>query len=72
LSAHQPQWILAAVTNWPFLFSSEIPLMFSVRSVISFLSIELCVGKVLFFLKRGDFLFFSELEKAYSFVSFGL
>lgn len=35
------------------------------------LSVGLCVGKVLFFFKGGDFLFFSGLEKAYSFASLG-
>lgn len=54
----KPLLLLHFVTNWPSFFSSDIPLIFTICSVIPLLSVGLCVGKVLFFFMRGDFLFF--------------
>jgi hypothetical protein len=68
----KPLLHIAFVTNWPSFFSSDIPLIFSVCSVIPLLPVGLCVCKVLFFKEEEDFLFFYRVGKASSFANFGL
>ena len=53
----KPLLLLRFVTNWPSFLSSEIPFCLSTISIIPFLSVGLCVGKVLFF--RWDISCFS-------------